>query len=124
VEAENDGGLKTKIRFNGQEYSSPAELPPDAHAAYEKAIAVRQTDVVTGNTTTRLIINGQEFSSVADMPVAEKNVYQDAMQLIRDEMSAVARQVPTPWLTKRQLQLIAIVAAFLIAAALLIATRM
>ena len=30
--------LRSKIRYNGQEYSSPAELPPEVRIAYEKAL--------------------------------------------------------------------------------------
>jgi hypothetical protein len=30
--------LKSRIRYNGQEYSSPAELPPEVRIAYEKAL--------------------------------------------------------------------------------------
>jgi hypothetical protein len=30
--------LKTKIRYNGQEYSSPSQLPPEIRAAYENAL--------------------------------------------------------------------------------------
>jgi hypothetical protein len=117
--------VKTKIRFNGQEYSSLAELPPEARAAYEKAIASKPSTVVTGRTTTRLTINGRQFSSAADMPEAERKIYQGAMQLIRDENSAATRpSSDTGWLTTRQLQLIAVVAGLLIAAALVIASRM
>jgi hypothetical protein len=116
--------VKTKIRYNGQEYSTPAELPAEARAAYEKAIADK-TAVGNGGITTRLVINGQQFSSPADMPAAERKVYQDAMQLIRDETGVSSQPAgDTRWLSKRQVQLIAIVAALLIGAALVLASRM
>jgi hypothetical protein len=117
--------VKTKIRFNGQEYSTPAELPAEARAAYEKAIADKTTAVGNGGITTRLVINGQQFSSPADMPDAERKVYQDAMQLIRDQTGASSQLAgDTRWFSKRQVQLIAIVAALLIGAALVLASRM
>ena len=31
--------LKTKIRYDGREYSGPGQLPPEVRAAYEKSIA-------------------------------------------------------------------------------------
>ena len=31
--------IKTKIRYKGQEYSDPNQLPPEVRAAYEKSMA-------------------------------------------------------------------------------------
>jgi hypothetical protein len=36
---------KTRIRFNGQEYSSPSDLPPDAREAYRKAALAGSTSL-------------------------------------------------------------------------------
>src|SRR5947207_7865905 len=47
--------VKTKIRFNGQEYSDPNQLPPEVRAAYDKALS-------SGVANQRIIINGQEFT--------------------------------------------------------------
>ena len=33
--------VKTKIRYNGQEYSDPNQLPPEVRAAYQKAMRKR-----------------------------------------------------------------------------------
>lgn len=37
-------GVPTKIVFNGQEYSSPDEMPPDARAAYNLAMSMVKTN--------------------------------------------------------------------------------
>ena len=39
--------LKTKIRYNGQEYTSPDALPPEIRAVYERALASRAGDSAT-----------------------------------------------------------------------------
>jgi hypothetical protein len=131
--------LKTKIRCNGKEYSSVDELPPEIRAAYERAIAGGSKLAVSHSVTPRLVVNGQQFSSVADMSAAEKKLYDDAMQLILDGAitkatmatfasgaadAPVANAKPTTidsgWLTKRQIQLIILVAGVLVALALII----
>jgi len=56
--------IKTKIRYNGQEYSTPAELPADARAAYEKALR-SGSGVVASK---KVVINGQEFASESALP--------------------------------------------------------
>lgn len=132
--------LKTKIRYKGQEYSSVDQLPPEVRAVYERAMAGGGNVVVNHGTGLRLVVNGKQYPSVADMSAAEKKLYDDAMQLIRDDVSAALTTSPaessvstasatTPkpaavdsgWLTKRQVQLIILVAGVLLALALVIA---
>ena len=144
--------LKTKIRCNGKEYSSVDELPPEIRALYERAIAGGGKFAMSHNITPRLVINGQEISSTADMSVAEKKLYDDAMQLIRDNAGAHVTTTAAPadpllpgttaprqneatttnpkpvavdsgWLTKRQVQLILLVAAVVLGLALIIGAR-
>ena len=52
--------LKTKIRYNGQEYSSPAELPPDVRVAYEEALH--------DGVKKKFVFNGEQFASEEAMP--------------------------------------------------------
>jgi hypothetical protein len=135
--------LTTRIRYQGQEYSNPNDLPPDARAAYERALAGQGNVIPSGGKMTQFVVNGQPFSSPAEMPEAERKLYEDAMELMQQQASATAPTAPpseaapasqtappsqpaadTGWLSKRQLQLIAVVAALLIAAALIVASRL
>jgi len=70
--------LKSKIRFNGQEYSSPADLPPDVRQAYEKAL--HQGTVVSK----RFVVNGQSFTSENQMPADIRKLCDDAMDVIEN----------------------------------------
>src|SRR5204862_8113330 len=71
--------LKTKIKYNGQEYSSVEELPPEARSAYEKAIAAE-----SAIRSTEIVFNGREYASPEQMPTAERQLYEDAMKLAHD----------------------------------------
>ena len=71
--------LKTKIKYNGQEYSSVEEMPPEARSAYEKAIAAESATI-----STKIVFNEREYSSPEQMPPAERQLYEDAMKLAHD----------------------------------------
>jgi len=71
--------LKTKITYKGQEYSSVEELPPEARAAYEKAIAADSATI-----STKIVFNGREYASPEQMPTTERQLYEDAMKLAHD----------------------------------------
>ncbi|MEY2440423.1 MAG: hypothetical protein QOI34_1808 [Verrucomicrobiota bacterium] len=115
--------VQTKIRYKGLEYSTPDELPADAHSAYEQAIARGTHAAPNGDMTTGPIFNGDSFDSPIDVPPAKRKVYEDAMQLARNE----ARPKPEPGTdtgrpTKRQMRLIILLAEVLLAAAIVIAS--
>src|SRR5437868_15240397 len=76
--------LKTKIKYNGQEYSSVEELPPEARSAYEKAIAAESATI-----STKIVFNGREYASPEQMPAAERQLYEDAMKLGHDSGGVV-----------------------------------
>lgn len=112
--------IKSKIRYNGQEYSSPRDLPVEVRAAYDKAL--RNPAAVT---TQRIVINGHEFAGETDMPANEKKLYDDVLALIQDN-GAVTLPGPPPtesWLTSGQTKLIFLLAGFLVLAALVILSR-
>jgi len=67
--------LKTKIRYNGQEYSSPAELPPEVRMAYEKALHDPAANKFT-------FVNGQKFASEDEMPPDVRRLCDDVMSVI------------------------------------------
>jgi hypothetical protein len=55
--------IKTKINFNGREYRSVDEMPPEVRTVYEKAMGVAK--ILGGvQKTTKITINGQEYESV------------------------------------------------------------
>src|SRR5207247_8321482 len=76
--------LKTKIKYNGQEYSSVKELPPEARSAYEKAIAAESATI-----STKIVFNEREDASPEQMPPAERQLYEDAMKLAHDSGGTV-----------------------------------
>jgi len=96
--------VKTKIRVNGQDYSSVEDMPPDIRQAYERAMATmpgaRHSGLldtlekgIRANTQTvpnaKVIFNGQEYSSVDQMPANLRQLYQAVMATIESD-AAVA----------------------------------
>ena len=133
--------LKTKIRYNGQEYSSPDALPPEIRSFFELAGKSGANLLVKKSVTGRLVLNGKEISA-SGMSADEKKLYDDAMQLVRDNstadltITAGASPTNTPsaattrptttgsgWLTKGQIQLVVFVAGVLLALVLIVAVR-
>jgi hypothetical protein len=112
--------IKTKIRFNGQEYSSARDLPVEARAAYEKAM--RAPALVTAH---NIVINGQEFAGEMDLPPGEKKLYDDVLALIQDngEVTLPGVHHAEPLLTPRQTRLVLFLAGLLALAALVILSR-
>jgi len=112
--------IQSKIRYNGQEYSSPRDLPADARAAYEKAM--RAPALITTN---KIVINGQEFANEADLPVGQKRIYDDVLALIQDngEVTLPTGHQAEPFLTAGQIKLVALLAGLLVLAALVILSR-
>jgi hypothetical protein len=96
--------LKSKIRYNGQEYSSPADLPPDVRVAYEKAL--REVP-----SKTRFVINGQQFPNEDAMPADVRRLCDDVMSVIENNGEVtIPKGKPDPLLTKREITLVAVVA--------------
>ena|SRR5436190_10667446 len=103
--------IKTKIKYNGQEYSSVEELPPEARAAYEKAMAAGGTSV-----STKIVFNRQEYASPEQMLPAERQLYEDAIKLTHDTGSVVPAQkeASAGLLTPGQWRLIMLFVAFVL----------
>jgi hypothetical protein len=89
--------LKSKIRYNGQEYSSPAELPPDICTAYENALH-------EGDVKKRFVVNGQSFNSEDAMPADLRKLCDDVMSVIENngEVTIPNGQKSGKLLTKRE----------------------
>jgi hypothetical protein len=77
--------FKTKIRYNGKDFSSVDELPPGIRATYERALANRSDKLMSTGTkvVTRLVVNGHEVESTKELSEDEQKTYADAMQLLR-----------------------------------------
>jgi len=90
--------LKSKIRYNGQEYSSPSELPPEVRTAYENALH-------EGHVTKKFVVNGQAFNSEEAMPGDIRKLCDDAMDVIANngEVTLPDSQKPDPLLSKREI---------------------
>jgi hypothetical protein len=90
--------LKSKIRYNGQEYTSPAELPPDVRLAYEKAVH-------DGAMKKKFVVNGQSFASEDAMPGDVRKLCEDVMGVIENngEVTLPRDQRSGQLLTKREL---------------------
>ena len=90
--------LKSKIRYNGREYSSPADLPADVRLAYEKALheaAIKK----------KFVVNGQSFASEDAMPGDIRKLCDDVMGVIENngEVTIPNDQKSDPLITRREL---------------------
>lgn len=104
--------LKTKIRYNGQEYASPAELPPAVRLAYEKALH----DGAVKKRFTRFSINGQHFDSEDAMPADVRKLCEDVLGVIENNGEVtIPKTQSEPLLTKKELAIVGLFAAGIIA---------
>jgi hypothetical protein len=73
--------VKTKIKINGKEYSSPEEMPPDIRSLYEKAIANRggSSANIQSTTNSKIVFNGQTFNNRDEMPADVRKIYDSVM---------------------------------------------
>jgi hypothetical protein len=90
--------LKSKIRYNGQEYSSPSDLPPEVRMAYEKALH-------EGHVTRKFTLNGHSFASEDAMPPDIRRLCDDVMEVIENngEVTIPNGQKDDPLLSKREI---------------------
>ena len=98
--------FKTKIRYDGREYSDPNELPADVRAAYDKAMA-------GGAAQTKFVVNGQEFANQKEMPDDVRKLYDDVLSVIENNGEVTLPVAPRsePLITKRQLEMILLLVA-------------
>ena len=101
--------LKTKIRYNGQEYASPADLPPDVRVAYEKALH-------DGGVKKKFVFNGEQFASEEAMPADVRKLCDDVMGVIENNGEVtIPNGKPEPLLTKREIVVVALFAGGIVA---------
>ena len=96
--------VKSKIRYNGQEYSSPAELPPDVRAAYEQALH-------DGAVKKKFVFNGQKFANEESMPADVRKLCDDVMSVIENNGEVtLPSDKAEPLLTKKEIVIVALFA--------------
>jgi len=95
--------VKTKIKFNGQEYNSVEDMPTEARQTYERALAAFKSDpAAQSRSTTKIVFNGREYGSVADMPADVRQLYEQVMGAVDADRNGIpdvlesAGQAPTP----------------------------
>ncbi len=83
--------IKTRIRFNGKEYSCLEDMPPQVRQAYEKALASAQTSGtgLISHTTSKLIFNGHEYASVDEMPADIRRMYEQVMTMVDSNQNGI-----------------------------------
>jgi hypothetical protein len=98
--------VKTKIRYDGREYSDRNELPPEVRAAYDKAMT-------NGAAQTKIVVNGQEFANQNEMPEDVRKLYDDVLGVIENngEVTLPTPPRPEPLITKGQLEMILLLVA-------------
>ena len=101
--------LKSKIRYNGQEYSSPAELPPDVRMAYEKALH-------SGAVKKKFVFNGEQFADEDAMPADVRKLCDDVMGVIENNGEVtIPNGKSEPLLTKREIVVVGLFAGGIVA---------
>ncbi len=112
--------IQSKIRYNGQEYSSPRDLPAEVRAAYDKAM--RAPALVSAH---KIVINGEEFAHETDLPAGQKKIYDDVLALIQDngEVTLPPAHQAERLLTAGQTRLVLVLAGLLALALLVILSR-
>jgi len=101
--------LKSKIRYNGQEYSSPSELPPEVRVAYEQALH-------SGAVKKKFVFNGEQFANEDAMPADVRKLCDDVMGVIENNGEVTIPNGKTePLLTKREIAVVAVFAGGIVA---------
>ena len=102
--------IRSKIRYNGQEYATSAELPPEVRAAYERALH-------DGAVHKRFVLNGHPIASEVEMRADFCKICDDVMNVIENngEVTIPNGERAEPWLTKKEVALIALFTGGIIA---------
>jgi len=76
--------VKTKIRFNGQEYAGVETMPPEVRQAYERAVSGAHV-----YRSTKLTFNGQTYGSVDEMPADVRSQYEQVIALVDKNQNGI-----------------------------------
>jgi hypothetical protein len=114
--------LKTKIRYDGREYSDPNELPPEVRTAYEKALRSDATHPAAA----KIVFNDHEYADPSEMPDGVRRLCEDVMSVIENngEVTLPIFSAGGPRVTKGQRRIILLViGAVILATLVVLATR-
>jgi hypothetical protein len=120
LEESNDVNIsvKTKIRFNGQEYSSPDQLPPEVQAAYRKACMERPVSL--HQCLGKIVVNG---TPITGDPEAGRRLYEDIMSVVENNGHVTLPVSSEPLLNSRRVKMAVAVLAAATAVAVAVLSR-
>jgi len=83
--------VKTKIRFNGQEYDGIESMPPEVRAEFDKIMAGagKSGGTMVIRSSGKVTFNGQEYESVEAMPEAVRALYQQVLGAVDKDGNGV-----------------------------------
>ena len=112
--------VKTKIHYNGRDYSDPSELPPEVRAAFERAISGKAGVQTDSAVKRKFVLNGEEYASAAEMPENVRQLCEDVISVVENngEVTLPTARSREPLISKRQLQFVFAVVGALVAIAL------
>jgi hypothetical protein len=82
--------VKTKIRFNGQEYASVEAMPAEVRQVYEQALAKAQVQ-----RSTKVVFNGQAYASLEEMPADLRSQYEQVMVMLDKDHDGIPDMLET-----------------------------
>jgi hypothetical protein len=82
--------VKTKIRFNGQEYAGVEAMPPEVRQVYEQALAQAQVQRFT-----KVVFNGQAYASLDEMPAWLRSQYEQVMAMLDKDQDGIPDELET-----------------------------
>jgi hypothetical protein len=102
--------LKKTIRYDGKEYSSLAELPPEIRSAYEQALHAVPTKI-------NFVLNGQQLANEAEVPAGVRKLCDDVMGVIENngEVTIPNGAKSQPLLSKKEVAVVALFTGGIIA---------
>jgi len=110
--------VKRKIRFNGQEYSSPDELPTEVQAAYRRAALSATASL--NKFLDKIIVNGHEISRGGKQG---RRLYEDIMSVVENNGHVTLPISSEPVLTSRRIKMVLAIVAAVAAVALAVAAK-
>lgn len=110
--------VKRKIRFNGQEYSSPDELPPEAQEAFRKATLSGITSL--NKCLDKIIVNGHEIPRTGEQG---RRLYEDIMSVVENNGQVTLPISSEPLLTSRRIKMVLAIVVAAAAVALAVVAK-
>ena len=88
---------KTNIRFNGKDYESVDQMPPDVRQAFEKVMAsLKDAPLKIHTSSAKIVFNGKEYAGVDEMPFLDRQLYERAMSAVDANRNGIPDAFETP----------------------------